>query len=1137
MRHRELLKSPTRQTKFMEEKQKMTKTTPKKKVVNGDAKEIFSKKTPPEIMLDRPTSQSIPDLRLEAKMTAQENSRLFAGRQIHPFFSSWKTSKRNQEIIDLESTSSFERKDTSPSFKPIHVLDMVEDDAHSLDWGNWSFSDGDFPSASSRLEDESSSVYERSVNSLKFDDFSSACYPSSGSTHQSKISLDPFPIAHNEDGKVDRTDSIQAFSSCMTFNTGWQDKFVQQRSCNQPENCLWTDKFQPRKAAEICGNGEAVKFISEWLYLWHEKGSQTGKSSFHDEKIVGHGIDYFCYQSDTDSENMDEEMSLKNVLLVTGPVGSGKSAAIYACAEEQGFQVLEINASDWRNGALVKQKFGEALESHWLEYKIENTANSEKRPPSKSSPEVIEVTERSENEVVELIPLSDEEDSQLANEMPSKLICSENRVLNVQNKIKTLILFEDVEATLSEDRGFLSTIQQLAQTAKRPMILTANNYNPILPNNLDRLEVSFSAPSLKELLGLGHVVCAAEKAKINPWLMDRFIESCQGDIRKTIMNLQFWCQGQASREVDESQMIYSPLPFDLEAGHATLPKLIPWGYPSRLSEIVEEEITKALETMEERYSLVDIVVEEELNNERPYNCSEIHCEPDHIEIKKEAILSLHCSTLDEDGLLVQPDCSCEFSSSSGSPIAFSGRNVRRKRGAVISSDSEMEHLGDTTPTVSCRGFGDGNNEMTGMSSTSPSHCCATETCCHPNDQLSLLEEDQVKQNCFTCSEKAIYSHVNGVCRSLDVSGVPESSFVPETEINDQTDLLSAVVSCGLVLRKEEVDSLSKNELTNFSSDKNDMCCTPFYENQEMLGNGSDIDRAMFHREEVGDSHIEHVEGDIRGNQMLDECSRIDFAKGAKTLYRLRSHQQVDSIEEIWRRLRKCKTDLCQHVTSEQKNASQALKVASEMSNIISEADLLLSSCQLQICDTLEPSLLTCEESELCSWYDDHLHMSSIMAQHGICFYTKESVGLGSNGASLDSVDLALEMLSSSTNGMALGKLLSVDRKIMENSEMKSQMSCSSSRRKMNSCLCNIVQSVIPSKAHLALRGNAFHEYLSSLSTVSRSEARRLSEHASQRKSRRARTARHYLSSGSFALSPEDISLLSQYNCYRKLNPI
>lgn len=70
---------------------------------------------------------------------------------------------------------------------------------------------------------------------------------------------------------------------------------------------------------QICGNGEAVKFISEWLYLWHEKGSQTW-SSFEDQTTVNN-IEYSSSQSNADSENTDGEISLKNVLLVTGPVG------------------------------------------------------------------------------------------------------------------------------------------------------------------------------------------------------------------------------------------------------------------------------------------------------------------------------------------------------------------------------------------------------------------------------------------------------------------------------------------------------------------------------------------------------------------------------------------------------------------------------------------------------------------------------------------------------------------------------------------------------------------------------------------------------------------------------------------------
>lgn len=64
-----------------------------------------------------------------------------------------------------------------------------------------------------------------------------------------------------------------------------------------------------------------MRFLSDWLRLWRAKGSHTSK----DETVSGQrGMeddDYYCSYKDSDSEDIDEEDTLKNVLLVTGPVG------------------------------------------------------------------------------------------------------------------------------------------------------------------------------------------------------------------------------------------------------------------------------------------------------------------------------------------------------------------------------------------------------------------------------------------------------------------------------------------------------------------------------------------------------------------------------------------------------------------------------------------------------------------------------------------------------------------------------------------------------------------------------------------------------------------------------------------------
>lgn len=82
---------------------------------------------------------------------------------------------------------------------------------------------------------------------------------------------------------------------------------------------------------------------------------------------------------------------LCNTLLITGPTGVGKTAAVYACAQELGFkvqtlsstfvenvtlmlklavwllQVFEVNASSQRSGRLILSQLKEATQSHQVD--------------------------------------------------------------------------------------------------------------------------------------------------------------------------------------------------------------------------------------------------------------------------------------------------------------------------------------------------------------------------------------------------------------------------------------------------------------------------------------------------------------------------------------------------------------------------------------------------------------------------------------------------------------------------------------------------------------------------------------------------------------------------------------------------
>jgi replication factor C large subunit len=56
----------------------------------------------------------------------------------------------------------------------------------------------------------------------------------------------------------------------------------------------------------------------------------------------------------------------KKALLLHGPTGTGKTAAVHALAKRLGFELVEINASDYRNADEINAKIGNALKQRSL---------------------------------------------------------------------------------------------------------------------------------------------------------------------------------------------------------------------------------------------------------------------------------------------------------------------------------------------------------------------------------------------------------------------------------------------------------------------------------------------------------------------------------------------------------------------------------------------------------------------------------------------------------------------------------------------------------------------------------------------------------------------------------------------------
>ncbi len=98
----------------------------------------------------------------------------------------------------------------------------------------------------------------------------------------------------------------------------------------------WTEKYRPRKVSEVIGNGESISKFLKWIDSW-EKGAPPRRK----------------------------------MALLYGPQGVGKTSLVQALARERHYDLVEMNASDWRSAEKISRVAGRASQS--------NTLNNQRR--------------------------------------------------------------------------------------------------------------------------------------------------------------------------------------------------------------------------------------------------------------------------------------------------------------------------------------------------------------------------------------------------------------------------------------------------------------------------------------------------------------------------------------------------------------------------------------------------------------------------------------------------------------------------------------------------------------------------------------------------------------------------------------
>ncbi|SPO31735.1 uncharacterized protein UTRI_06558_B [Ustilago trichophora] len=162
---------------------------------------------------------------------------------------------------------------------------------------------------------------------------------------------------------------------------------------------------------------------------------------------------------------------LTNCIVLEGPCGSGKTASVYACASELGYEVFELYPGmGKRSGKELLSAVGDLGRNHMVSSGGIGGGATFKKPPSSIS------------------------------------TTSTNPASSVR---QSLILIEEADLLFDEDKGFWPAVVELVSESKRPVVIVCNDLELVPVGDLPVQEVlHFSKPVLGKVVPLLQTVAA-----------------------------------------------------------------------------------------------------------------------------------------------------------------------------------------------------------------------------------------------------------------------------------------------------------------------------------------------------------------------------------------------------------------------------------------------------------------------------------------------------------------------------------------------------------------------------------------------------------------------------------------------------
>ena len=359
---------------------------------------------------------------------------------------------------------------------------------------------------------------------------------------------------------------------------------------SQSNTIPWAQKYAPKSAAETLQAGKEMTVLRDWLKDLTVAAVESGIVQLNRGRLalrststqpeyarrrkrrrrMSDELDGFVISSDEEQAEMqelsetenssglghkpdfrsiiqnshmvdDRESQLQrksNTVLLSGPHGSGKTAAAYAVARELGFEIFEINPGSRRSGKDVLDKVGDMARNHQVR-KAQNTSHDGTVMDDEDMP--ADLPCELQRTLGSFFGTATKK-----KQFKKRHLATTRKIVNDQEKAtqqkQSLILLEEVDILFEEDKSFWETVL-LAIQSKRPIIMTCND-ETCVPLNVLALHaiLRFRPPSSDVAADYLLLLAAAEGHLLSRDAIATLYQANNYDLRASIMDLNFWCQ-------------------------------------------------------------------------------------------------------------------------------------------------------------------------------------------------------------------------------------------------------------------------------------------------------------------------------------------------------------------------------------------------------------------------------------------------------------------------------------------------------------------------------------------------------------------------------------------------------------------